>query len=239
MYIRVKKRHDNHDFQPHALAFPSILWWGKREWQSRAPYEISNPHTFFFFFRSSVPCVAYVDIILKGVKPQQILADPDNGDSMIQSRNYPQRAKKVILMRIWWFVTFHTKRWSDDLYPVPGCRGKEKREKWFTVTRNGTKTSCSRWCPLYIPYSVVWIVVDHVWKVPVDSSVGEGGEVCKTGWIHTQVGVGWRCKKSLVRLSYIRIKLALLLWLCLIDGGAVSCNEKDERLKRARWSFVK
>lgn len=142
MYIRVKKRHDNHDFQPRALAFPSNLWWGKREWQSRAPYEISNPHTFFFFFRSSVPCVAYV------VKPQQILADPDNWDSMIPSRNYPQRAKKVILMKIWWFVTFHTKRWSDDLYPVPGCRGKEKREKWFTVTRNGTKTSGSRWCPL-------------------------------------------------------------------------------------------
>lgn len=47
-------------------------------------------------------------------------------------------------------------------------------------------------------------------KSAVDSSVGEGGDwrVCK-GWIHTQVWVGWRCKKSLVRFFYIRIKLAL------------------------------
>lgn len=77
MYIRVKKRHDNHDFSPHALASPPNLFpgWGKREWQSRAPSEISTFFFFFFFFRPSVPCVAYVDIkyyyfIPKGVKPQ-------------------------------------------------------------------------------------------------------------------------------------------------------------------------
>lgn len=69
-------------------------------------YEINSHTFFFFFFRPSVPYVAYVDIIPKGVKPHWRIRTT----GIVQFRTYPRRAKKAILIKVLWFVNFRTKK---------------------------------------------------------------------------------------------------------------------------------
>lgn len=100
MYIRVKKRHDNHDFQPHALVFPPKIWisLGEKTGRERGNHAHHIKFSYvllfisFFFFRPSVPCAAYVLTfsIPKGMKPRQRLVDPDNWDSRVL---LPERKK--------------------------------------------------------------------------------------------------------------------------------------------------
>lgn len=143
MYIRVKKRHDNHDFQPHALAFPSNLWWGKREWQSRAPYEISNPHTFFFLFSPKRPMRC---IFSKAWSRNRYWRIRTTGIVWFSLVIIPSAQKRSSWWRFGGLLPFILK---GDQMTCIRCRGageKRKETSWFTVTRNGTKTSGSRWC---------------------------------------------------------------------------------------------